>query len=887
MSELPTRYDPAATEGPLYEGWVAAGLFHAEPDADGEPFSMVIPPPNVTGALHIGHALTNAIEDAMIRRARMQGRNAVWIPGMDHAGIATQNVVERQLAEEGITRHDLGREEFIRRVWQWKEESGGQILDQLRRLGASLDWDREAFTFDEPRSKAVREVFVGLYEQGLIYRGNRLINWCPRCATALSDIEVDHIEIEGELVSFTYPWSDGDGRDGDGREGITVATTRAETMLGDTAIAVHPDDERYRDMVGRTVRHPFFDRDLPVIADDYVDPGFGSGAVKITPAHDPNDYEIGQRHQLAQIDIMTDEATISDAGGRYAGLDRFEAREAVKRDLEERGLLVSVEPHVHTVGHCSRCDSIVEPRLSDQWFVEVRPLADKAAAAVRAGQTRLIPDRFTASFLEWLDNLHDWCISRQIWWGHRIPAWYCPDGHITVARSDVDVCEECGSTDLTQDPDVLDTWFSSQLWPFTVFGWEGPGSETPELAAWYPTTVLETGYDINTFWVSRMLMIGLWFLDEVPFHVVYNHGMVRDQFGKKMSKSFGNVIDPLEFIDEHGADALRFALFQHCSPGTDVPLAPEWVEGAGRFANKLWNATRFALGTLDGTRPGSAPDPADLELEDRWILSRLDSALVEVEAAYETWDWSRIADRLYHFTWGELADWYLEAAKPRLYGDDSDRRQVARAVLARVLDDLLRLLHPLMPFVTEALWRALTASPGGRKSLMVARWPARLHRQDAEAEADFAVVQDLVTEIRRFRSQHSIKPSLRFPIAVASERRRLLERHAELIRELAGIEAVTFVDTLQEAPGTSQIAFRTGEAQVAMAGLVDVDAELARLEKDLGRARDDLGKAEAKLSNQAFVERAPDDVVQGERERKAALEKTIEDLASQVESLRS
>ena len=882
MTQLSTRYDPQATEGPLYEDWMAAGLFHAEPEDEGEPFSMVIPPPNVTGALHIGHALTNAIEDAMVRRARMQGRNAVWIPGMDHAGIATQNVVERHLAEEGVSRNDLGREEFIRRVWRWKEESGGLILRQLRRLGASLDWEREAFTFDEPRSRAVREVFVRLYEQGLIYRGYRLINWCPRCATALSDIEVEHVEVDGQLVTFTYPWADGDGT-----EGITVATTRAETMLGDTAIAVHPEDERYRAAVGREVVHPFLGRRIRVIADDYVDPDFGTGAVKITPAHDPNDYEIGQRHGLEMIDVMTDEAAISEAGGPYAGLDRFEARAAIVRDLDERGLLVSVEEHRHPVGHCSRCDSIVEPRLSDQWFVEVRPLADRAAEAVRDGRTSIIPERLTPSFVDWLENLHDWCISRQIWWGHRIPAWYCPDGHITVARTDAEACETCGSADLVQDPDVLDTWFSSQLWPFTVLGWEGPDSDTPELRAWYPTSVLETGYDINTFWVSRMLMIGLWFLDEVPFRIVYNHGMVRDQYGKKMSKSFGNVIDPLEFIDSHGADALRFALFQHTSPGTDVPLAPEWVEGAGRFANKLWNATRFALGTLEGTRPGALPDPADLELEDRWILSRLDSALVDVEEAYETWDWSAISDRLYHFAWDELADWYLEAAKPRLYGDDADRTGVARAVLARVLDDLLRLLHPLMPFVTEALWRALTGSPGGKESLMVAQWPARLHRDDSAAEADFAVVQDVVTELRRFRSQHGIKPSHRFPVTIATSRRPLLERQVGLIEELAGIESVTFVPTLPDQADTSQISFSVGEAQVVMSGLVDVEAELGRLERELGRAQQDLGKAETKLANESFVERAPAEVVAAERERREGLRRTIEDITSQMAVLRS
>ena len=883
MTELSTSYDPAATEADLYADWVEAGLFHAEPDDDGDPFAIVIPPPNVTGALHIGHALTNSIEDAMIRRARMQGKNTVWVPGMDHAGIATQNVVEKQLAEEGLTRHDLGREAFVDRVWQWKEQYGGQILNQLRRLGASLDWEREAFTFDEPRSRAVREVFVGLYEQGLMYRGHRLINWCPRCATALSDIEVEHDEVTGELASFVYVWS---GEPEGSTAGITVATTRAETMLGDTAIAVHPDDDRYRDMVGRTVRHPFLDRQIPVIADDYVDPEFGSGAVKITPAHDPNDWEIGQRHDLEQVEIMTPEATINDNGGQFAGLDRMEARRAVKEALNELGLLVEDKPYDHQVGHCSRCGTVVEPLLSDQWFLKVRPLADKAADAVRDGRTRLLPDRFTKSFLEWLDNLHDWCVSRQIWWGHRIPAWYCPDGHVTVSRDDVvDACAECGSTEVTQDEDVLDTWFSSQLWPFTVFGWEKPGDTTPELETWYPTTVLETGYDINTFWVSRMLMIGLWFLDEVPFEVIYNHGMVRDQYGKKMSKSFGNVIDPLEFIDSHGADALRFALFQHTAPGTDVPLAPEWVEGARRFANKLWNAARFAMGTLDGTRPGALPPTEQLSLEDRWVLSRLEATRQAVDAAFETWDFARIAERLYHFTWDELADWYLEAVKGRLYGDDETAKATARAVLARVLDDLLRMLHPLMPFVTETLWRALTGAAGGTESLMVQAWPGAAADLDPAAEDDFGVLQDLVTEVRRFRSQNDVKPSARFPLTVASSRADAIGAHQHLVCALAGLEAIELVDSITEQPGTSRIQFATGDAQVALAGLIDVDAELVRLRKERDRARADLDRANGKLANEGFVAKAPEHVVQGERDRAAELEKAIADLDAQIAQL--
>ncbi|MDX1658639.1 MAG: valine--tRNA ligase [Nitriliruptorales bacterium] len=879
MAELPKAYDPAEVEDDLYRDWEQAGLFHAEPDDPGEPFSIVIPPPNVTGSLHIGHALTNAVEDAMIRHAKMHGKNAVWVPGTDHAGIATQNVVERQLEEEGLTRHDLGREAFLERVWEWREESGGVILTQLRKLGCALDWEREAFTFDEPRSRAVREVFVGLHEQGLIYRGYRLINWCPRCATALSDIEVDHEEVDGEMAHFVYPYADRDG-------GVEVATTRAETMLGDTAIAVHPDDERYTEMVGRTVTHPFFDRELPIIADEHVDPEFGTGAVKITPAHDPNDYDIGERHDLEVIDILTDDAVVNDNGGPFAGMDRFEARRAVKEALDEKGLLREVEAHTHQVGHCSRCGTVIEPRLSEQWFVEVRPLADKAIAAVHDGRTRLIPKRYTKPFLEWLENLHDWCISRQIWWGHRIPAWYCPDGHVTVARDDPDECAECGKGELTQDEDVLDTWFSSQLWPFTVFGWEAPGDTTPELETWYPTSILETGYDINTFWVSRMLMIGLWFLDEVPFEIVWNHGMVRDAEGKKMSKSFGNVIDPLDFIERYGADALRFALFQHCSPGQDVPLAEEWVEGGRRFANKLWNATRFALGTLDDTKPGGLPDADDLTLEDRWILSRLAAVRERVDGAYERYEWSIIAQSLYHFAWDELADWYLEAAKVRLYGDDETARQTARQVLAYVLERLLRLMHPVMPFLTEALWRALTGEPGGERSLMATEWPSEAGRSDEDAERDFAVIEDLVTQLRKFRSQNDVAPSKRFDVRLVTERAELLDRQRELVTSLAGLSELEFVDAVADDAGVAKIVFGAGEAYVELAGLIDVEAELARLEKELGKAQDDLERSQGKLANDAFVENAPDEVVQQERDRSSELERVIREVQEQMGALR-
>ncbi len=875
MTDLPKAYSPAEVEPALYDDWVSAGLFHANPDDDGEPFSIVIPPPNVTGSLHVGHALDNTIQDAIIRRERMRGKNAVWIPGTDHAGIATQNVVEKQLAQEGTDRHTLGRDAFLERVWAFKEQSGGTILQQLRKLGASCDWDREAFTFDDTRSRAVREVFVSLYEQGLIYRGNRLINWCPRCQTALSDIEVEHEDITGELVSFRYPFVDNPS------DGIVVATTRAETMLGDTAIAVNPSDERYASHVGKRVRHPFIDREFAIIADDYVDPEFGSGAVKITPAHDPNDYEMGLRHNLDMIEIFDESAhVLASLGTPFSDLDRFTARKAVIAQLDTLGLLVGVKPHDHAVGHCSRCRTVVEPRLSLQWFVAMKQLAERAAQAVRDGRTVFVPEARKKPFLEWLDNLHDWCISRQIWWGHRIPAWYGPDGDIQVSRDDI--------TDPAwqQDEDVLDTWFSSQLWPFAAFGWEGPDKTTPEFETWYPTATLVTGYDINTFWVSRMLMIGLWFTGEVPFRVVHNHGLVRDEHGKKMSKSFGNVIDPLDLISTYGADATRFALLRSAAPGTDVPLAEEWVEGAKRFANKVYNAMRFAASNLDGHRPGALPDAAERELCHRYILSRLAAVHDEVDRAYDSYDWPRAAQGLYHFIWNELADWYLEAVKPLFASDDPAVVLRARQVLSVVLDDTLRLLHPLMPFVTEMLWRSLTGSAGGADSLMVSSWPSpRSTDRDRDAETEFAVVQDFVTEMNRFRSQNTIAPSKRFAVTVATTSHDVFVRNAGLMASLAGLSDITLDDILLERAATSRVVFQSGTAQVDLTGLIDLAAEQARIAKERERVVQERERITGKLANEAFVSRAPADVVAGERARLAELENTLAQLDEQYRQL--
>ncbi|CAN5809762.1 valine--tRNA ligase [soil metagenome] len=872
---LAPTYEPAEVEARRYAWWEQSGFFHAEPDDPGQPFAIAMPPPNVTGNLHLGHAITTAMEDALIRWARMSGRNAVWLPGMDHAGIATQNVVEKELAGEGLTRHDLGRAAFVERVWAFKLEYGGTILRQLRRLGASCDWEREAFTLDEPRTAAVREVFCRLFEEGLIYRGYRLINWCPRCATALSDIEVEHSDDPGVLAYLRYPGVDGS-------DGVVVATTRTETMLGDTGVAVHPDDERYAHLVGRTVLLPLVDREIPVVADPHVDPAFGTGAVKVTPAHDPSDYDIGQRHGLESIDVMNDDATINERGGAYAGLDRFAARAKVTEDLAALGLLVKVEERVSPVGHCERCHTVVEPRLSDQWFVKVAPLAGPASAAVRDGRTRFVPERATKGFLSWLENLHDWCISRQLWWGHRIPVWYDRDGGQHALREDPSE-EEVERLGLIQDPDVLDTWFSSQLWPFTTLGWTGRDEANAALDTWYPNAVLETGYDINTVWVSRMLMIGLHVMGDVPFRVVLNHGMVRDELGRKMSKSRGNVVDPLGWMDAYGADAVRFAMLRSSSPGVDVPVAEDWVEGARRFANKLWNAARFVLIQLDGaTAAGAASEGgASLALEDRWILSRLEVARAAAQAAYEAYDLARVARALYHFVWDEFCDWYLELAKLR---DDA----AARSTLTHVLDASLRLLHPLMPFVTEEIWQALVGADGQR-TIMRAAWPqAAPDRRDELAEAELGAVQEAVTALRRFRADHGLALSKPITVAAVAEpaRRDVLTAGLDGVRRLANVAEWSFADDAAGIDGVlGKIPITGAELLVPLAGLIDLDEERSRLRRELGRATDERERAERKLANQGFVAKAPQPLVQAERDKVAEWSATAATLQAQLDEL--
>ncbi|GLZ07686.1 valine--tRNA ligase [Actinomadura sp. NBRC 104412] len=858
--ELPTQYQPADVESRLYERWVSAGHFTADPGRrpDAPAYSIVIPPPNVTGSLHMGHALDHSIQDTLVRRRRMQGYEALWVPGMDHAGIATQNVVERELAKEGRSRHDLGREAFVERVWQWKAESGGAILGQMRRLGDSVDWTREAFTMDDRRARAVRTIFKRLFDDGLIYRAERIINWCPRCLTALSDIEVEHAEREGELVSIRY---------GSGDTEIVVATTRAETMLGDTGVAVHPDDERYRHLVGREVELPLTGRRIPVVADELVDPEFGTGAVKVTPAHDPNDFEIGRRHDLP-VEVIMDERGVITASGPFEGLDRFEARPAVVAALRQQGRIVKeVRPYEHAVGHCQRCSTVVEPRVSLQWFVKVGPLAKAAGDAVRDGRVAIHPPEMAARYFEWVDNMHDWCISRQLWWGHRIPVWYGPDGEVVAFGPDEEPPEGW-----TQDTDVLDTWFSSALWPFSTLGWP---DRTADLERFYPTSVLVTGYDILFFWVARMMMFGLYAMDGAePFKVIALHGMVRDAHGKKMSKSFGNVVDPLDWIERYGADATRFTLLRGANPGGDVPVADEWAQGSRNFCNKLWNATRFAL--MNGAHVrGDLPPAAELTTVDNWILSRLNRVVAEADALLEGFDFAKACETLYHFAWDEVCDWYVELAKVQLTDERADR---TRRVLGEVLDTLLRLLHPMIPFVTEELWTSVT----GRETVVTAAWPvADAARHDAAAEAEVESLRRLITEIRRFRSDQGLKPGQRVA-AVLEFGASPLAAHEEGIRTLLRLNQPG-----EAFSATASLPVEGVTVRLDTAGAIDVAAERRRLEKDLAAARKDADQARRKLANEAFLAKAPEAVVAKNRDRLVQAEADIRRLEAQLAALPS
>ncbi|MFD3657188.1 valine--tRNA ligase [Streptomyces sp. NPDC058620] len=857
--ELPTQYAPADVEGKLYERWVERGYFEADEHSDKPPYSIVIPPPNVTGSLHLGHAFEHTLIDALVRRKRMQGFEALYQPGMDHAGIATQNVVERELGKEGKSRHDLGREAFIERVWQWKNESGGQISGQMRRLGEGVDWSRERFTMDEGLSKAVQTIFKRLYDDGLIYRAERIINWCPRCLTAISDIEVEYQEDDGELVSMTY---------GDGDETIVVATTRAETMLGDTAVAVHPDDERYKHLVGKQIRLPLTERTIPVVADHHVDPAFGTGAVKVTPAHDPNDFEIGKRHDLPFLTVMDERAVIT-VSGPYEGLDRLEARSAIVAALRAEGRIVAEKrPYVHSVGHCSRCKTTIEPRLSLQWWVKVAPLAKAAGDAVRDGSVKIHPQEMEKRYFDWVDNLHDWTISRQLWWGHRIPVWYGPNGEVVCVGPDEEAPTGEG---WTQDSDVLDTWFSSGLWPFSTLGWP---EQTDSLAKFYPNSVLVTGYDILFFWVARMMMFGLYVNDGVPpFGTIVLHGMVRDEHGKKMSKSFGNVVNPLDWMDKYGSDALRFTLARGANPGVDVPIGEEWVQGSAKFANKIWNATRFAL--MNGaTIEGELPSAGEMSVTDRWILSRLNKTVAEVDAYYDDFQFSKLSEALRHFAWDEVFDWYVELSKTTFFAGGKPA-EVSGRVLGEVLDVMLRLLHPVVPFVTETLWTALT----GRESVVIADWPTDSGFRDDAAEKEIELVQQVVTEVRRFRSDQGLQPGQKVPA-------RLTLTGTELAPHEAAIRQLLRLQPAEEGfQATATLPVAGATVALDLSGTIDVAAERKRLTKDLDAARSEVAQANGKLGNEAFVAKAPDHVVEKIRGRLTKAEADIARIQGQLDSL--
>jgi valyl-tRNA synthetase len=864
---IPTVYDPQAVEKKWYRYWEDNGFFHEAVDKEKKPFSIVIPPPNVTGQLHMGHALDNALQDILIRFRRMQGYNTLWMPGTDHAGIATQIKVEEMLAKEGITRYDLGREKFIEKVWEWKEQYGDRIIKQLKSLGASCDWQRERFTMDEGCSKAVREVFVSLYEKGLIYQGNRITNWCPRCNTALSDIEVEHDEKPGYLYHVRYPV---EGREG---EYLTVATTRPETMLGDTAVAVNPGDTRYRHLLGKNLILPLVGRLIPIIADEYVDQAFGTGAVKITPSHDPNDFEMGLRHKLPQIVVIANDGTMSADTGKYAGLDRYECRKMIVSDLKENGYLVKVDDHMHAVGHCQRCTTVVEPLVSKQWFVKMQSLAEPAIEAVTTGAIQFVPERFTKIYTNWMDNIRDWCISRQIWWGHRIPAWYCECGETIVAREEVTTCPKCGSHHLKQDDDVLDTWFSSGLWPFSTMGWP---EDTEELEQFYPTSVLVTGYDIIFFWVARMIMMGLEFKKEIPFKHVFIHGLVRDPQGRKMSKSLGNGIDPLEVIEKNGADTLRFTLVTGNTPGNDMRFYWERVESSRNFANKLWNASRFVLMNLedvDSVEPlasyGVAASLNDsFTLADKWILSRYAKTVNEVTRNLERFELGEAARLLYEFIWNEYCDWYIEMAKARLYNKEAtEARGTAQYVLWYVLENTLKLLHPFMPFITETIWQHL---PHEGQSIIIAHWPtdsSTFINEDIEQQMN--TMMETIKSIRNMRAEVNVPPGKKSEVILqiaAGELQQVFANNLQYLKTLAAAEPIQLVGTEEAKPENAMTAVVSGvEIYLPLKGLIDIEKESARLNKELASLDKEIARIDGKLSNEGFVAKAPAEVIAKEK----------------------
>ncbi len=906
MPEMPKAYSHHETEERLYAWWQARGYFRPEQQlesglADPAAASFVIsmPPPNVTGILHLGHGITNAVEDTLIRYHRMAGAPTLWVPGSDHAGIATQNVVERMLAQQGTTRHDLGRERFVEEVWGWKDEYHGRITQQQQRMGISCDWERERFTLDAGLSEAVLEAFIRLYNEGLIYRGKRLVNWCPRCMSAISDLEVDYEEEQGRFYTFKYMLEGGNGA-----EFLEVSTTRPETILGDTAVAVHPDDPRYAHLVGRTAIVPMLGRRIPVIADPYVDMEFGTGALKVTPGHDPNDYEIGQRHGLEMINILNTDAILNEAAGPYAGLDRFDARKRLWDDMRAAGLVVRDEERLHQVGHCQRCGTIVEPLLSEQWWVKMQPLAEPAIEAVRTGAIEIVPQRFEKTYYHWMENIRDWCISRQLWWGHRIPIWYGPEGSVFAARSEADAQAQAAAqfgrdVALEQDPDVLDTWFSSGLWPFSTLGWP---AQTDDLARYYPTSVLETGYDILFFWVARMIMLGLKFTGEVPFRTVYLHGLIRDEKGRKMSKSLGNALDPLDLIRDYGADALRFTLLTASTPGNDAKLAIQRVESSRNFANKIWNAARFVIMNLEGhelplddddvnARGFALPADDHLSLPDRWILSRLDTVTHDVSRLIQEWQLGEAGRQLYDFLWSDYCDWYIEASKVRIYDGTAEESHATRQVLAFVLERSLRLLHPFMPFVTEEIWQSLPAiaqvTPEGR-ALMVSRWPHAAGHADALADENFGRIQEVVRAIRNARSEYDVEPGKRIPAHIAGgDHAALLTASLPLLATLARIDsAAAVIATELPAPDKAVTLATSGvTVYLPLTGLIDFAAERQRLNKEIDNIDKQLQRIEGLLGNAGFTAKAPPELIERERAKMVELSERRGQLADRLATL--
>ena len=853
--ELNKVYDPKAVESEIYKMWEEGGYFHAERDESKKPFTIVMPPPNVTGQLHMGHAMDATLQDSIIRFKRMQGYNALWIPGVDHAGIATQIKVEEELRKEGLTRYDLGREKFLERVWDWKNRFGNRIVEQQKKLGASCDWDRARFTMDEGCSKAVREVFVSLYEKGLIYKGSRIINWCPHCVTALSDAEVEYVDKPGHLWHIRYPLEDGSGE-------VVVATTRPETMLGDSGVCVNPNDDRYRSIVGKNVILPLLNKPIPVVADDYAEMEFGTGCVKMTPAHDPNDFEVGLRHNLEVIRVLDDEGKVNSLGGKYEGMDRYEARKAIVADLEEQGYLVKVEDYSHNVGTCYRCHNDVEPIISAQWFVKMKPLAEEAIRVVKDGETKFVPDRFTKTYLNWMENVRDWCISRQLWWGHQIPAWTCADcGHITVSREDACKCEKCGSANIERDPDVLDTWFSSALWPFETLGWP---EKTQDLDYFYPTDVLVTGYDIIFFWVARMIFSGCEHTGRTPFHTVLIHGLVRDDKGRKMSKSLGNGIDPLEMIDQYGCDALRMNMVTSNSPGNDMRFYVERCEAMRNFANKLWNASRYVMMNLgENFVPGL---PENLEIADKWVLSKLNTLISEVTENMEHYELGIAVQKIYDFIWDTYCDWYIELTKARLYSEEADRKQTALQVLVYVLDQTLRLLHPFMPYITEEIWQSL---PHEGKALIVAKWPVTSEALSfKEEEAHMESVMNAIRAIRNRRAEMNVPPSKKATLYVLTSKPQIFTEGEGFIQRLAYADRVELLEA-EPANLDGMVTCATADAKlfIPMGQLVDIAKELERITKELDKARKNLASIQGKLSNEKFTARAPEAVVNAEREK--------------------